>query len=263
MRRAGALVLSCSLLLGFASVAAAQQGPPPHSSPASDASGYVPLSPDQNRELATWLSAMEEWKRYDAKWHNRPARDAWGRVAARKRPPDAPGWLEVHCASAAAAGVLEFEPRASNACRLLADPWTATASVPAAVQAAETPAKHSSFLTRVHLDFLSTTTSTGGRLYGLIGSHVSLVDVGRLQIFGPPGVMLLSVPSERGGRRITLGYTWGVSLRLMDMRLGAPTKNVTLFVNVSKVWVGGGIEPSGKASGVDIVGLSIAPRKKR
>ena len=264
MRRSGAFALSwCVLLLGLATVAVAQPVFPPQTASPSSGPAYVPMSPDKEREVTTWLTAMKNWQRYDAKWRNRPARDGWGRIAPRKPPPDAPGWLEAYCASAAAAGVLELDERTKKACGLLADPQMSTESVPSAVQAAETPPKHTSFWTRVHLDGLWTTTSTGTRLYGLVGSHISLVDVGRLQIFGPPGVMLLSVPDGHGGRRVEIGYTWGVSVRLMDMRLGGPTKNATLFVNVTKVWVGRGIEGSGKSPGYDIVGFSIAPYKKR
>ena len=98
-----------------------------------------------------------------------------------------------------------------------------------------------------------------GRSYGLIGSHLSLVDIGRVQVFGPPGVMLLSVPDGRGSRRLELGYTWGVSVRLADMRLFGG-REMTLFVNFTKVWV-----ETGSATGrqaYDIVGFSVAPLRK-
>ena len=263
MHRAGALALACSFLFGFASVVLAQPAPAPETSSLSSSPAHVQLSPDQDRELTTWVSAMEEWQRYDAKWQNRPVRDGWGRIVARKPPPVAPAWLAAHCASIEAAGTIEVDARTTKACRLIAGA-PASESMPSAVQAAEKPPKHSSFLTRIHVDLLSTTTSTSWRSYGIVGAHVSLVDVGRLQIFGPPGVMLLSVPDDDGGgRRVTLGYTWGVSVRLMDMRLGAPTKNATLFLNVSKVWVDVGTQAGGVSPGFDIVGFSIAPRKKR
>ena len=48
------------------------------------------------------------------------------------------------------------------------------------------------------------------------------------------------------------------------MRMGAPTKNMTLFLNVSKVFMSGSAETQADGSrGIDIVGFSIAPRKKR
>ncbi|HXW04311.1 MAG TPA: hypothetical protein VD833_03695 [Vicinamibacterales bacterium] len=262
MGRARPLALSSALLLGVVSVAAAQDSPA--AAPPPEAV-LVPLSADQERQLDKWLAAMDKWQRYDARWENRPVRDSWGRVTSRRTPPKAPDWLPGHCASVEAAGLLEIDERTTNACRLLDDPRTALESVPAPVQAAraddEKPQKHSSFLTRVHLDGLWTTSPSAGRFYGIVGSHVSLVDVGRLQVFGPPGVLLLSVPDGPDSRRLTLGFTWGVSLRLTDVRVFGPDKNMTLFLNISKVWVDSG-QAGSNYRGFDIAGFSLAPRKK-
>jgi hypothetical protein len=255
----GVLALTCSLLLGVGGAAAAQQ---PGSPPTAADPSLAPLSQSEDRELAAWLAAMAKWQRYDAKWQNRPARDGLWRITARRPLPAAPAWLAARCAAADAANVLELEPRLTTACRLVADPRTPIESAPAVPVPAEQPPKHSSFLTRVHIDGLWSTTSTSGRIYGLIGSHVSLVDVGRLQVFGPPGVLVLSVPDNDGSRRITLGYTWGLSVRLTDMRLFGG-KDMTLFVNLSKVWVASGADDRASARGYDIVGFSIAPRKNR
>jgi hypothetical protein len=261
LRAVRLLALFALLTVGVATAAAQQTLPdsPPESA-------FVPLTPDQDRELTAWLKEMDKWQRYDAKWHNRPARDSLGRVAARKQPPDPPAWLAAHCAAAASAGMLDVEARSATACRLFDDPRARLESVPSPAQSqqidAEKP-KHSSFLTRVHLDGLWSTTQSGVRFYGLIGSHVSLVDVGRLQVFGPPGILLLSVPDAEGSRRITLGYTWGLSLRLTDVRLFGPTKDKTLFLNLSKVWIASGATEQATSRGYDIIGFSIAPRKKR
>ena len=84
-----------------------------------------------------------------------------------------------------------------------------------------------------------------------------------MQVFGPPGLMLLTVPDGYGGRQIALGYTWGLSFRLGDVRMGAPTKNMTVFLNVSKVCLGSTDTAAGSSRGYDIVGFSIAPRKKK
>jgi hypothetical protein len=115
----------------------------------------------------------------------------------------------------------------------------------------------------VHLDGLWTTAASQNRFYGIVGSHVSLVDVGRLQVFGPPGVMVLSVPDVNGSRRITVGYTWGLSVRLGDVRIFGPTKDKTLFLNVSKVWLTGNVTSEETTGGYQMMGLSIAPRRKR
>jgi hypothetical protein len=257
------MLLASWLSLGPPAAAAQTIDPqsPPVNVPSLEA-----LTPDQDRELATWLDAMKKWREYEARWFNRPSRDRLGRVTTRKGPPAPPSWLGAYCDRAASLGLVTLDARIDTACRLEEDPRAAEGSLPPDVQrarlGAEEPPKHNRFLTRVHLDGLWSTTSSSGRFYGLIGSHLSLVDVGRLQIFGPPGVLLLSIPEPDGSRRITLGYTWGVSIRLTDVRPFG-TKPMTLFLNVSKVWITGGAENDGPSRGYDIVGFSLAPRKTR
>jgi hypothetical protein len=54
-----------------------------------------------------------------------------------------------------------------------------------------------------------------------------------------------------------------MSIRLGDIRLFSPTKNMTLFLTISKVWLTGGTYDSLEPGGFDIAGFSIAPRKPR
>lgn len=249
-----------SLVFGSAALTSAQSLLP-SLPPSVEAS---PLSPDRERELDTWLSDMEKWQRYMAKYDNRPARDALGRIVPRRARPAEPAWLEAHCAAMQAAAPADRPERTARACALLLDPLPAAdverLQRQAAREDAETPEKYSSFLTRLHLDGAWVTMSSGPRTYGIVGFHVTLVDVGRVQIFGPPGVMLLSVPEVGGNRRVTLGYTWGLSIRLADVRLAAPTRNMSLFLTMSKLWVNGGAQD--QMTSAQIVGLSLAPRKK-
>jgi hypothetical protein len=260
------LAIFCSALLGFATTAVARQLSGSGAPAVSTTFEIVPLTPDQETQLTTWLTALKKWQHYDEKWRNRPVRDGWGRIAERRPSPAAPDWLAPYCGSVAAAGLTGLEERTEISCRVLADPQASFAAVPPSVSArlsAEKPPPHSSFLTRLHLDGLWSTTSTNGRIYGIIGTHMSLVDIGRLQVFGPPGLMLLSVPDGYGGRQVELGYTWGLSIRLGDVRVGAPTKNMTVFLNISKVFLGSTETTAGSSRGYDIVGFSIAPRKRR
>ncbi len=251
------LVVACAWLLAGVTDASAQPVAAQPTKPEYVDEDTATLSPERERELTAWLTAMKEWRRFDARWSNRPARDKLGRITARPPVPPFPEWLPAHCATAERAGVLDLQARTRLACRLLQDPRAPADSASPQVQTtrleAERPPKRSMFLTRVHLDGLWTTTSSG-RSYGIIGSHLSLVDVGRLQVFGPPGVLLLTVPQGDGSRRMELGYTWGLSIRLTDVRL-LGSKEMTLFMNVSKVWLSGG-------GSSDIVGLSLAPRAR-
>jgi hypothetical protein len=259
------LAIFCSTFLGLATTAAARQLSSPDTHLATSTFEIVPLTPDQDAQLTTWLAAVKKWQQYDEKWRNRPARDGWGRIAERRPSPTAPDWLAPYCASVAAAGLTGLEERTEIACRVVADPRASFAAVPPPLTARldqEKPS-HSSFFSRLHFDGMWSTTSTNGRLYGIVGTHMSLVDIGRIQIFGPPGVMLLTIPDGYGGRRVAIGYTWGLSIRLGDVRMNAPTKNMTVFLNISKVFLGSTDTAAGSSRGYDIVGFSIARRKKR
>ena len=173
----------------------------------------------------------------------------------------AAGLARGACQSIVAARMIGFDDRVDHVCRLVDDPRRPD---PAAGPAPVTSEKaRQSFLTRVHIDGLWTTTQDGARFYGIIGSHISLVDVGRVQVFGPPGVMLLTVPDGHGGRRVSLGYTWGVSLRLADVGIGTPNRNLTLFLNVTKLFGARRRDGSPGPQGYNIVGFSLAPRKDR
>jgi hypothetical protein len=266
MRRfGGRLALTCGLSFGPALVSAAQPLTPATLPAAITERAFQPLTPDQDRELSRWLAGMDEWRRFDAKWFNRPARDSLGRRTERLQRPAPPSWLPASCKSATLERVLDLHPRLSAACRLLDDPWAPVLSMPTAVQVVraeeEKPSKYTSFLERVHIDGLWSTPVTNGRSYGLIGSHLTLVDIGPVQLFGPPGVLVLSLPDGDGSRRLTIGVTWGLSVRLTDVTLPGD-KPMTLFLNLSKVWVGGETNDVTN-SGHDIIGFSLAPGRRR
>jgi hypothetical protein len=226
------------------------------------------LSPDEARQLDEWLHDVGRWQKADKRWHNEPAHDPFGRIIKRTERPEPPEWLAPRCGALAPEIIAEMPGTLGTACRLLthldSDPTAAAIATATAAQRADNErTKKGSFFTRVHIDGLWTTTSTDVRLYGLVGSHISLVDLGRMQFFGPPGIILLSVPDGRGSREIRAGYTWGMSIRLGDIRLFSPTKNMTLFLTISKVWLTGGTYDSLEPGGFDIAGFSIAPRKPR
>jgi len=223
------------------------------------------LSAPQQRELESWLEAMRKWQRMDKRWHNEPAHDAFGRLVDRAPEPAPPEWLAVRCAATIDSAPGPLAP----ACRLLAsldeDPTVkAIRTTTAAARAGKEKTVKNTFLTRVHIDGLWTSTASDVRIYGLVGSHISLVDVGRVQFFGPPGIILLSVPDASGSRQIRAGYTWGLSLRLGDVRLFAQSRNLTLFLTIAKVWVPGSTPYDRlQSGGFEIAGFSLAPRRHR
>ena len=227
------------------------------------------LSAAEAKQLGEWLRAMAKWQKTDRRWHNQPAHDPFGRIIERATRPETPGWLAERCSALPLPTDLDTNAAGplGAACRLLAqlneDPAADAVRAATAAQrsSGEAPIRDS-FFTRVHIDGLWTTTSTDVRLYGLVGSHISLVDIGRVQFFGPPGVIVLSIPGPRG-REIRTGYDWGMSVRLGDIRLFSAAKNMTLFLTMSKVWLTGGTYDRLMTGGFDIAGFSIAPRKAR
>jgi hypothetical protein len=270
MRRLLRVALTFGCLLLAVRSATAQEPPLLPSTPVRipDSHPLVQLSEEQARDLEQWIDDMAKWQREEKRWPNAPAHDAYGRIVVRRPQPAPPEWLDAACAGRDEASLALLPPTLAQACRLLAgrsvEPEVKAIQQQTQIaRANKEKVTKSSFLSRVHLDGLWTTTSSDVRFYGLVGSHISLVDVGRVQFFGPPGVLLLSVPDGTGNRQIRVGYTWGMSVRLADVRLFGPRKNATLFLSVTKCWtVGSNLDRLG-SGGFDIAGLSLAPRKNR
>jgi len=268
MRRPLPLALLFCAVLPVARPVCAQDAAPLPSTAIRLAPPPEPLTDAQRDELDTWLDGMRKWQRMDKKWHNEPAHNPFGGIADRAPRPDPPSWLPAQCAPFPQYMLTAVPAPLGPACRLLAgleeDP--AAAAIQASTAAARTSAERtvkSTFLTRVHIDGLWTSMSTDVQMYGLFGSHISLVDVGRIQFFGPPGVIMLLVPDGRGSHETRLGYTWGISIRLGDVRIFSPTKNLTLFLTMSKVWMTGGPYDSLNPGGIELIGFSLAPKRNK
>jgi hypothetical protein len=268
MRSLVTIAFGCLLFL--AQPARAQEQTPLPSTPAPlptvvSHAGPAELTPDQEEELARWVDDMTRWVRQEKRWHNEPVHNNYGKIVPRRPEPPAPDWLAGYCVSI---GRTAVSRRVDHACKLLAglnvDPEAeAIRQQTQAQRADKEKVVKTSFLSRLHLDGLWSTTSSDVRYYGLVGSHISLVDVGRVQFFGPPGILLLRMPDVNGSHQIRVGYTWGMSVRLTDLKLLAPHKNATLFLSITKCWTVGSNTDRLRPGGFDIAGFSIAPRKNR
>jgi hypothetical protein len=265
------VMIACGCLLVVARLAQAQQTPLPSSPlvlpPGSPSAAAPDLSADQDRELAAWISDMNRWLHQQKRWPNEPVHNNYGKIVERKAEPEAPAWLAQYCDRVKDVAAAMLPKRVEHACKLLAG---ATADPEAEAIRQQTQAQRadsekvvkSSFLSRLHIDGLWSTTSSDERYYGLVGSHISLVDVGRVQFFGPPGILLLRMPDADGTHEIRVGYTWGMSVRLADLKLLAPTKNATLFLSITKCWTVGNNADRLRPGGFDIAGFSIAPKRR-
>jgi len=115
--------------------------------------------------------------------------------------------------------------------------------------------KHTSFSTWLHADALWVPASTGNDALGLIGGHLTVANVGRMYFFGPPGVMLVRVPSA-DGTKFSPAFTWGFSFYLIDFHPPGSRHTAQLFVNLTKVWTQGDVR-----MGMDMGGLSVSWKK--
>jgi hypothetical protein len=265
-----AFVFGCLTLSGRPS-AAQDQPPPLPSTPVVVPALQVrqrPLSADQERELQQWVQNKAAWDHQQKRWQNGAAHNNYGKIVQRKSQPEPPAWLGVYCTTVVVTRSDAHAPTIERACAMLrqlsVDPEAeAIRQRTATVRVDQEKVHKTSFFSRVHLDGLWSTTSTDLRYYGLVGSHISLVDVGRVQFFGPPGILLLRMPDVSGSHQIRVGYTWGFSVRLVDLKLFGTGKNTTLFLSVAKCWTMGNAADQLNPGGFDIAGFSIAPRKSK
>jgi hypothetical protein len=119
----------------------------------------------------------------------------------------------------------------------------------------ERPTK-TSLLTWIHTDALWTESSSGASMFGIVGVHLAVANVGRVYFFGPPGVMLVSEETP-DGRTWRGRFTWGVGFHLFDFRAPSTSRRARLFLNVAKVWSG-----TDYRTGADMVGLSVSWKEK-
>lgn len=107
----------------------------------------------------------------------------------------------------------------------------------------------------VHLDVMWIPPSNNLDAFGIIGTHLAIANIGRLYIYGPPGVMLLR--QRHGGEwMLRPAFTWGFSFYLTEFSIPGWEQNAQLFANVTKVWTEGD-----QRNGIDMVGLSLTFKK--
>ena len=120
----------------------------------------------------------------------------------------------------------------------------------------EKPTK-SSFLDRLHLDVFGAPPEIGGEspLIGLVGAHITIAEIGRIHLYGPPGVMVaLRSADEYADRwRPVTALTWGISIRVTEFRVRGSDRKTALFLNLTKLWTWGDF-----SSGTDFAGISFA-----
>lgn len=207
--------------------------------------------------LDAWIREYLAWQAWHAKWGNRrqwiphpfpypfwkETPDVFSYVAPRKTEPAPPVWLDELCAGYAATSV---EPQSrTEGCRLLTvwkdDYVTHQLRVATATaRAKRDDTGRSRFLEHIHFSGLWTNLDFGGgtgRVYGLAGVHATIDVHGRWQIYALPGVVAVSVPNVQGSRTVTIGYDWGMALRLFNLRIPVIGMPVKAHLNLAHVWM--------------------------
>jgi hypothetical protein len=130
----------------------------------------------------------------------------------------------------------------------------------------EKPTK-TSFWRRVHLDLPGIRAESGQRYVccSAVGIHLTIAEVKRLNIYGPPGVLLVRQKVDTDEWQWRAGYSWGLGYFLGTAKLPFLNRPARLYFNLTKVWTtrpattAVGISPDN--SGVSMVGLSMVLAK--
>jgi hypothetical protein len=265
------------ICLVFSQPAAAQTTEPLPSRPI--ALWAAPPAPAQHvlddEELARWIKDYKAWQEWDAEWINRrqwvmhpfpypfwkEMPDVFSYIAARRIEPEPPAGLEAECARWSGTSTVRGDR--GEGCRLLAvwkdDYITQRLRYATAVAIArkDHPSR-TRFLEYIHFASLSTSMQPGGeRAYGLAGVHATIPIKGRWQVYALPGIMAVSVPTAQGHRSVTIGYDWGMAVRMFDVDLPIIGVPVRTHLNLVHVWLP---EVNQK---IDMIGLSFTINRNR
>jgi len=224
----------------------------------------IQLDAVQQQELKQWTENVRDYRKWYEHNRNRIARNYFGFTSGRKPIPPVPEWLPAKCD---VMGDFVPTPRGAlhDGCDLLSyyrSDFTIDPTVQQALQAQTRNEQdpHSSFWKHVHLDAGWSSLDYRMHTYGLVGVHVTLPELAkRVQIFLPPGFLLLSVPNGRGGREIQPAATIGVSIKMFQYEF-PQGKQGTAFFNLAKAYVfnrQAAMASSGNTA-VDLVGLSFS-----
>lgn len=235
------------------------------------------VEPDgvKEREMERWVHEYKAWQAWGEQWFNRPqwvlhpfpypfwkdSPSLFSYVASPRVKPDPPMWLDATCVQWASSAA-PSDPLAEG-CRLLTD-WKddyPTRQIRAQIslsRAREDKPSRTALYEHIHFASLWTTPQTQAApgALGLAGVHATIDIQGRWEVYAFPGVMALSVPNRQGERIISIGYDWGLAIRLFDFRIPYLDFPARAHLNVVEVWV-----PEVEQK-ISMVGLSFSLKKK-
>ena len=223
----------------------------------------IQLDPAEQHDVTGWIGDVRDYAGWYDRYRNRISKNILGFVGERRQIPSVLPWLPAKCERLA-----DFVPRPAGplpeACDLLAfyqSDFTIESGTQRTLLAQKQNEQdpHSSFWKHLHLDAGWGSLDYRMQTYGLVGMHVTLPEIARrLQIYLPPGFLLLSIPDGHGGRTFQPAATVGFSIKMFGFEF-PPNKTGTAYFNLAKAFViDHASSPTGTESEVDLMGLSFA-----
>jgi hypothetical protein len=221
----------------------------------------IELTAGEHKELKQWTEDVRKYRTWYEHNRNRITHNAFGYSGDRRQRPAVPEWLPAKCDLL---GSFDAPPRGELAagCDLLSYYLSDFTTDPVAQQTVITQKQneqdpHSSFWKHVHLDAGWTSLDYRMHSYGLVGMHITLPEIAkRVQIFLPPGFLLLSIPDGVGGRELQPAATIGVSIKMFRFEFPQGKEGMAYF-NLAKAYL---ISRGSMATNpsVDLLGLSFS-----
>jgi hypothetical protein len=275
------LILLCVIYAGtIDSQASAQTLDPLPARPTTVGPTWLAVSVDSEsvdlnrRELEQWIAAYRAWQEWATKWLNKrqsvlhpfpypfwkdsPALFSY--VAPPRVEPAPPLWLESACAP-----TLRESDLLAEGCELLTvwkDDLSTRKIRAEIVKARAQKDEPTKMVWYEHVHFaglwIDPQPQRGlGGAYGLAGVHATIDVHDRWQIYALPGILAVSLPNWQGERIVTIGYDWGMAVRLFNFRVPFSSTPARAHLNLVKVWV-----PE-VGQRIDMVGLSLTLKKNR
>jgi hypothetical protein len=217
----------------------------------------VPTQEQKEDQVKEWVKLAKKWRHWAENWFNKATPPYFGRVRKRPIEPQPPLWLPFYCS----ATTLRADEKQifNQACQLLTEIELLANGSPlnqqTIIQQRKDERRHTKFFERIIFDGAHMVSSKNSHKQpiGYVGMHVSLFHIGRVHLFGPPGVLVLKNPNGQ----IKYAFSYGASIALKHFPF-SQTKTAVIYANLMKVWLHNPESTEAMRSGLDMVGISIS-----
>lgn len=222
-------------------------------------------SPEKGPEKQLSIAQVDELKKWvkDDLRYQKWYKTSGNKVGVKLRHrPAAPIWLAAECVD-----LIGGEGLLVTACDLLreigaGDALTNTRKAVQAQRAHKETLIKSKWYERIHLGgaWPIVNDLKRSRYGAIIETHISIVDVGRLEL-NLPGIMFVSVPDNRGRRVIKQATHFGMSLKLTTFTLPGTTQKFVSHLNFTNARIMDGFGNFANGEGLSLMGLSFTVKK--